>query len=113
MGLCAGRDSSIDRREASEGSLSGPIHVFFEHAGITASDSPTGQLKRVERPGLRIFHLLPDCQGPAFFGLVRVVLASPLGPEVRGTGTEPQVIRRESAFNVRVGGPRRSVETVS
>jgi hypothetical protein len=107
VGRYAGRDARINFIEPSESFLRGPIHIFFEDAGLTASYSPDGQLARLEGSGPQIWFTSPDCQGPAFFRLANVVLASPFGPEVMVTGTQPHEIFAESVISVRSGGSLR------
>jgi len=104
VGRYAGRDVRINFLEPSESSLRGPIHIFFEDTGLTASYSPDGQLARLDAPGPLFWYLLPDCQGPAFFRLPNIVLASPFGPEVMMTGAQTQEIVAQSVHRGRRPG---------
>jgi hypothetical protein len=104
VGRYLGRDALFNFVEPSDSFLRGPIHVFFEDTGVTASYSPDGQLARFEGLGPKIWFILPDCQGPAFVALPDVVLASPFGPEVMVTGTQLHEILAESRIIMRGGG---------
>jgi hypothetical protein len=62
LGLYTGRDTQLDPN--------GPIHVFFEDAGVTASYSPQGFLHPIDPTAVR--YESDDCTGPAFYDVAGV-----------------------------------------
>ncbi|MBW2422015.1 MAG: hypothetical protein JRH19_26000 [Deltaproteobacteria bacterium] len=62
LGLYAGRDTDFNP--------DGPIHVFFEVPGVTASYSPSGILGVIDSTAFR--YESDDCTGPVFYDVAGV-----------------------------------------
>jgi len=91
LGLYAGRDTDLDP--------DGPIHVFLEDVGVTASYHPSGILGPIDRAAIR--YESEDCSGPVFYDVAGVVGRFPDAPpqsRVAVTGTVTRVVLVGSAI---------------
>jgi hypothetical protein len=94
LGLYAGRDTDFNP--------DGPIHVFFEDAGVTASYGLWGLLQPIDSTSFR--YESDDCTGPAFYDVAGVAGWTRLNPGfpnvVVVTGTVTQEVLVGSRVNV-------------